>query len=92
MFILLYSLYFVIMETKIIETSNQILKINTSNLSSLSKIYFISIIKLNLDLLNDIECDENINNDVIINLIKNIICGIVIFILMIMMKKYKNHI
>lgn len=54
---------------KIITRANNILSINCDELSSLSKIYLISIVKLTLDLLND-ELIEN--NDELTTLINTI--------------------
>ena len=45
---------------EIISRANNILSINCNEISSLSKIYLISIIKLTIDLLND----ENDDNDI----------------------------
>lgn len=55
--------------TQIIERANIILSINQSNISSLSKIHFISIIKITIDLLHDYEFD---NGKEMIQLIKNL--------------------
>lgn len=51
---------------KIITRANNILSINCDELSSLSKIYFISIIKLTIDLLND-DNDDNAELTTLIN-------------------------
>lgn len=48
---------------EIITRANNILSINCDELSSLSKIYFISTIKITIDLLND-ENDDNDDNDI----------------------------
>lgn len=50
-------------DKNILNTSKIILSINLLNLSSLSKLYLISIIKLNCDLLNDLDLDDNNNLD-----------------------------
>lgn len=60
-------------DKSIISRSKMILSIDTNNLSSLSKLYLISIIKLNCDLLNDFDLDDNIYNKKQINEINELI-------------------
>jgi len=52
---------------EIVARVNNILSINCDELSSLSKIYFISIIKLTIDLLNDENDDDNTELTIMIN-------------------------
>lgn len=60
------------LNNKIFKRAIDVLSINSNELSSLSKIYLISIVKLTLDLLNE-EIDNNYkNNDELATLINTI--------------------